>query len=151
MMVVPNDLVLTVSDGMAQGASSLAAASRTRAVQGQADPPRLLEDLVPLRSPHTSGECLTGDRRIEPLGKIGQGVVAEQVCHRQGAACPGVDEALDGVKGPLPDHFADDQGPEQGPGVDLGSRPPVTGTPEIAGQLQAPAREPLEAPRAGSV
>jgi hypothetical protein len=116
---VTADLVAGVVAWPTQRAALFLAAAGSRSIDGQSDEAGVVEGLVALG---LSQECDRGEAgrlRVEPLREVAERVVAE------GTGQPGITPAraagqsLDGMVGSLPQHVADQVGPEQDARGDL--------------------------------
>lgn len=113
VMEMAGDGALGIPDGVAQPTESLLAATLPRAVNGKANEATGLKRLVALGAAHDLDQRATSGRRVEPFGEVGERIVAEVA--GQGQRPPGrrVHQRLNGVEGPLPEHLANELGPEQ--------------------------------------
>jgi len=130
----PDHLPLRIPQRVTQPTARRLTMAHPRPVHPQPDPPPVVERLIPFRPPGGRRQRLPRRPRGQPLGKVGQGVVAEPPAYPQRPAGRRPHQGLHPMEAPLPEHVPHEQRPEQHRGRNLRPPPPIPGAAQIPAQ-----------------
>src|SRR2546422_4951049 len=147
---IADDLARGLAKGTTQGTARGAASPHGGSVHSQSDEAAGVESLVTFGLPNRPHQSGTGRSRTQPLGEVGQGIVAERSAHAQGAAGRRADQRFHRMEGVFPEQLANQQRPEQSLSGDPRTYPAVAGGSEVGLQTQTPRQVFPESTRAGS-
>src|SRR5260370_4177154 len=137
-MLIAQDLFRGVLLWPAEVAALVGSPSRTGAVDGKTDPAAIVKGFVAFGTADEGEQGLPRRTGIEPLGEIAQRIVTERSCDGECASRRRAHQRLDGMKTGLAEDLADQQGPQQSLGRNLGLWPTVSRIFEIPSEAQTP-------------
>ena len=125
--MVAEDLPFLVPVRTAQITTLFVRSSGAGSIQGQSDEAAVIEGLVALGLTHGGDRRLARDRRVESLGEVSQGIIAEAAGNIQGAG-PRTHQGFNGREGRTTQQRPHEQGPQQGGGRDAPLRAAIART-----------------------